>query len=54
MKKKKLSGRSFSESWNLTGGKVAIIGIVEKRDQSGVEQSVTTRQTPKEDIERAS
>lgn len=39
-KKKKLSGRSLAESWNIVGGKAGLMGLlnrVEDRDQSGVE-----------------
>jgi len=42
LKKKKLSGRSLAESWNIVGGKATLMGLlnrVEERDQSGVESA---------------
>ena len=42
MKKKKLSGRSLAESWNIVGGKATLMGLlnrVEDRDLAGVESA---------------
>ena len=42
LKKKKLSGRSLAESWNIVGGKAGLMGLlnrVEDRDPSGGENA---------------
>ena len=50
LKKKKLSGRSLAESWNIVGAKAGLMGLlnrVEDRDPSGGEKAQSREEDDK-------